>query len=101
MSTSNRPTGSDALRSSDSADQVVELSAIAGGLAHEIRNALSTLRVNLQLLDEDWGDLERDPEQSPTNVARRSRTRISTLLKESQRLETILDDFLEFVRRRE
>ena len=92
---------SNALRSTDSADQLAELSAIAGGLAHEIRNALSTLRMNLQLLDEDWGELEADPDPSPTTVARRSRTRISAVLKESQRLETILDDFLEFVRRRE
>jgi signal transduction histidine kinase len=85
-------------------DQLVELSAIAGGLAHEIRNALSTLRVNLQLLDEDWRDLETDPSQSavdPQDAARRSRQRIATVLKESQRLETILEDFLEFVRKRE
>ena len=58
------------------ADQIVELSAIAGGLAHEIRNSLSTLRVNLQLLDEDWG--ERPPPdatapRSAADTARRDR----------------------------
>ena len=78
------------------ADQIVELSAIAGGLAHEIRNSLSTLRVNLQLLDEDWG-----AHQSSDDTARRSRARITTLLKESARLETILEDFLQFVSKRE
>lgn len=85
-------------------DQLVELSAIAGGLAHEIRNVLSTLRVNLQLLDEDWRDLESDDTPTtidPRDAARRSRQRIATVLKESQRLETILEDFLEFVRKRE
>jgi len=98
----NSPAASNALRSTDSADQLVELSAIAGGLAHEIRNALSTLRMNLQLLDEDWGEVEADPDGAlPQSIARRSRTRVATVLKESQRLETILDDFLEFVRRRE
>ena len=35
------------------------------------------------------------------DVARRSHQRIGTLLKESQRLETILDDFLQFVKDRE
>jgi signal transduction histidine kinase len=78
------------------ADQIVELSTIAGGLAHEIRNSLSTLRVNLQLLDEDWS-----ARQSPDDTARRSRARITTLLKESARLETILEDFLQFVSKRE
>jgi len=98
----NSPAASNALRSTDSADQLAELSAIAGGLAHEIRNALSTLRMNLQLLDEDWGEVEADPDGAlPQSIARRSRTRVATVLKESQRLETILDDFLEFVRRRE
>ncbi len=84
--------------------QLVELSAIAGGLAHEIRNSLSTLRVNLQLLDEDWQGAESRPDGDRVDareVSRRSRGRIGTLLKESQRLERILDDFLQFANRRE
>lgn len=91
-----------------SADAMLELSQAAGGLAHEIRNALSTLRMNLQLLDEDWGELEaRDSElfQSGRAVeyelARRSRRRVGTMLNETRRLESILEDFLQFVRRRE
>ncbi len=86
------------------ADQLIEVAAIAGGLAHEVRNALSTLRVGLQLLDEDWRDLDDADEASPSDVreaARRGRKRVETLLKESGRLETILNDFLEFVRKRE
>ena len=97
--TSNAPTEAERVT-----DQLVELSAIAGGLAHEIRNVLSTLRVNLQLLDEDWSQLESRearPAIEPGDAARRSRQRIATVLKESQRLETILEDFLEFVRKRE
>jgi len=84
--------------------QLVELSAIAGGLAHEVRNSLSTLRVNLQLLDEDWQKAESRSDNESTDVrevSRRSRGRIGTLLKESQRLESILDDFLQFANRRE
>ncbi len=90
------------------ADALIELATAAGGLAHEIRNALSTLRMNLQLLDEDWGELEsRDGEVVgsgegvASDLPRRSRRRVATLLKETRRLESILEDFLQFVRRRE
>ncbi|HPF38499.1 MAG TPA: ATP-binding protein [Phycisphaerae bacterium] len=86
------------------ADQLIEVAAIAGGLAHEVRNALSTLRVGLQLLDEDWRELDTTEDGATTDIydcARRGRKRIATLLKESGRLETILNDFLEFVRKRE
>ncbi len=105
------------------AEDVIEISALAGGLAHEIRNSLSTLRMNLQLLEEDWRALESaddcraaeqpaayslqpppaPPSGSPTarDVARRSRLRLHALLEETRRLERILEDFLEFVRNRE
>lgn len=85
-------------------NQLLEISAIAGGLAHEIRNPLSTLKVNLQLLDEDWRQLEAPPDAAPVDareVARRSRRRLQTLLDETSRLERILDDFLQYIRRRE
>src|ERR1700760_2209221 len=38
--------------------QYAEISQLAGGLAHEIRNPLSTLQLNLQLLAEDFHDPE-------------------------------------------
>lgn len=82
------------------AHQLAEVAAIAGGLAHEIRNPLSTLKVNLQLLDEDWQQVENpDPKRpaDPREVARRSRQRLTVLLAESKRLERILDDFLRYV----
>src|SRR4051812_5425056 len=86
------------------AEQLVELSALTGGLAHEIRNPLSTLKVNLQLLDEDWKLIE-SPDSARAgdaqDVARRSRTRIASLLSETRRLERILEDFLQFVGKRE
>jgi len=86
------------------AEQIVELSALTGGLAHEIRNPLSTLKVNLQLLDEDWRKVETptaDRPCDPQDVARRSRTRIATLLKEANRLEQILHDFLRYIGKRD
>ena len=82
------------------AEQLVEIAAIAGGLAHEIRNPLSTLKVNLQLLDEDWQQVEspdRRRPADPRDVARRSRQRLAVLLAESKRLERILEDFLRYV----
>ncbi|MCA9255953.1 MAG: hypothetical protein KDA33_09965, partial [Phycisphaerales bacterium] len=59
----NAPSTDDGARnpttpSDNAADQLIEVAAIAGGLAHEVRNALSTLRVGLQLLDEDWRELD-------------------------------------------
>jgi signal transduction histidine kinase len=80
------------------------LSALTGGLAHEIRNPLSTMKVNLQLLDEDWKQIESpagSASADPQDVARRSRVRIANLLLETRRLERILGDFLQFVGKRE
>ena len=37
-------------------ERIIEISQLSGGLAHEIRNPLSTLLLNLQLLDEDLGE---------------------------------------------
>lgn len=90
--------------SNENTDLIVELSAAAGGLAHEIRNVLSTLRMNLQLLDEDWGHFEqKSADASPDSIdlSRRSRKRVGTLLKESRRLESILENFLQFISKKE
>lgn len=65
------------------------LGAVAGGLVHEIRNPLSTLRLNLQLMEEDW-------EGTTDPVAVRSLERIQTLKREVARLEDILNDFLRY-----
>jgi signal transduction histidine kinase len=65
------------------------LGALAGGLAHEIKNPLSTIGMNLQLLQEDW----RNPE---TERERRTVRKLDVLAKEVKRLEEILDDFLRF-----
>lgn len=73
--------------------KLVELSRLAGGLAHEIRNPLSTLNLNLQLLDEDLNHPQPDGDS-----VRRCRERIGVLRHEVQRLSDILDDFLRFAR---
>jgi len=65
------------------------MGTIASGLAHEIRNPLGTLSLNLQLLQEDWADPITDREK-------KSARKIGVLLKEVRHLETILNNFLKF-----
>jgi signal transduction histidine kinase len=60
---------------------------MASGLAHEIRNPLSTLRMNLQLLREDW-------ENPITEREQRGRKRIDVLLRETERMESVVSDFV-------
>lgn len=84
--------------------QLVELTAVTGGLAHEIRNPLSTLRVNLQLLGEDWRDIAAGRVDDPgliSAVARRSTQRVETLIREVDRLAQLMDNFVRFVGRHE
>jgi signal transduction histidine kinase len=75
-------------------DRLAFLGSLASGLAHEIKNPLSTLNINLQLLEEDWQRSESEREL-------RSRRRIGILRQEVRRLEEIVDDFLRYARRRE
>jgi len=39
-------------------DQYTEIAKLAGGLAHEIKNPLSTIRLNMELLAEDFAEGE-------------------------------------------
>jgi signal transduction histidine kinase len=71
--------------------QYAEISQLAGGLAHEIRNPLSTLSLNLDLLLEDF----QNPE---TPRDRRVLQRLERLRPEVQRLHGILESFLRFAR---
>lgn len=71
--------------------QYAEIAQLAGGLAHEIRNPLSTMSLNLDLLAEDFQDAETPKE-------RRVFQKIGRLRKETQRLQDILEDFLRFAR---
>src|SRR5579864_8527320 len=70
-----------------------ELNALVGtmasGIAHEIRNPLSTLRMNLQLLREDW-------ENPITEREQKGRKRIDVLLRETERMESVVSDFVRF-----
>jgi signal transduction histidine kinase len=75
-------------------DQYAELAELAGGFIHEMKNHISTLGLNLQLLGEDF----QEP-QSPRE--RRALTRIQRLQAECQRLLDVSNDFLRFARIRD
>lgn len=66
---------------------ISEWSSHLGALAHEMKNPLSTMRINLELLREEWG-----AEKSPQ--AQRSVQKIDVLLRESERLEEMLRTFM-------
>ena len=70
------------------------LSGLIGGLAHELKNPLSTITVNLKLLSEDF--------QSPqTDRERHALVRLDVLSEETKRLSNLLDDVLRYIRRPE
>jgi len=74
--------------------QYNELAELAGSLAHEIKNPLSVIRMNMELLGEDFADAQT-PEE------RRALTKIETVQKQCTRLENLLRDFLKFARLRD
>lgn len=71
-----------------------ELGSMTSGLAHEIRNPLSTVGLNAQLLHEDLASADLEPEQRE-----RLMHRIDSLAREVDRLGHILGDFLDFAGR--
>ena len=75
-------------------DQYTEIARLAGGLAHEIKNPLSTIRLNMELLAEDFRDA-----QSPRD--RRALKKVEVVQRECQRLQDLLDDFLNFAKVRQ
>jgi signal transduction histidine kinase len=70
-----------------------EIAKLAGGLAHEIKNPLSTIRLNMDLLAEDLSDSESQRD-------RRALAKINVVQRECQRLQNLLDDFLNFAKLR-
>jgi signal transduction histidine kinase len=78
------------------AETYAEFAALVGALAHEIRNPLSTIRLNMELLAEDF---EKTDSESPTKQRdRRARAKIELVRQECDRLQKLLGDFLDFAR---
>ena len=72
-------------------DQYTEIARLAGGLAHEIKNPLSTIRLNMELLAEDFRSSE-----APRD--RRAMRKIDLVQRECQRLLDLLNGFLDFAK---
>lgn len=71
--------------------QYTELAQLAGSLAHEIKNPLSVIRMNMDLLAEDFAGAETPRE-------RRALGKIALVHDQCGRLENLLKDFLRFAR---
>lgn len=69
--------------------EYTEIAQLAGGLAHEIKNPLSTIRLNMELLAEDLEGME-------LQTRSRALKKLETVKQECFRLEELLHDFLDF-----
>lgn len=76
------------------AEHLRELGQLTSGLAHEIKNPLSTINMNLKLLAEDL--VHHDSE-----LHSRWLRRLESVQHETQRLHAILDDFLQYAGKHE
>jgi len=72
-------------------DRYAEIVRLVGALAHEIKNPLSTIRLNMDLLAEELGASD-----SPHD--RRALRKVEIVQRECGRLQTLLEDFLNFAR---
>lgn len=73
--------------------QYEELAELAGSLAHEIKNPLSIIHMNIDLLSEDLMEMNHQ-------VSRRSLTRVDMVRDQCERMEALLRDFLRYARLR-
>jgi signal transduction histidine kinase len=86
--------------------QLEELSKLTGELAHEIKNPLSTIKINLKLTAEELegansaGPGKTGSERDSQRFQRALR-KIAVIQKETDRLEQILDGFLRYISRPE
>lgn len=86
--------------------QLEELSKLTGGLAHEIKNPLSTVKLTLDLVGEELEELASAPSAQVRSGGnnrelQRAQRQIAVIQKEADRLEQILEDFLRYIGRTE
>ncbi len=76
------------------AERLAELGEVAAGLAHEIRNPLNAMSLNLELLEEQLGEVSaRRPRGTASPAALAEAARLET-----SRLSRLLTDFLAYAR---
>lgn len=81
----------DAEQRAQASQRLAEIGAMTSGLAHEIKNPLSTIGLNAQLLAEAIRDLPVDDLEKGRLIRR-----IDTLRREADRLRDTLSDFLQY-----
>lgn len=74
--------------------QYHELAELAGSLAHEIKNPLSVIHMNADLLSEELSESEWPGR-------RRAESKVEIIRQQCQRMENLLRDFLRFSRLRD
>lgn len=80
--------------------QLEELGRLTGELAHEIKNPLSTIKINLKLIAEELESSDiAEPERQASRPLARALRKIAVIQKETDRLGQILDSFLRYVDR--
>lgn len=79
-------------RRARNAERLAEIGAMTAGLAHEIKNPLSTIGLNAELLSEAIADLPGIDEDDRSSMRRR----VGVLQREAERLRDTLGDFLRF-----
>ncbi|MBI9016582.1 MAG: two-component sensor histidine kinase [Phycisphaerae bacterium] len=99
----------DLVRRVKDAEKMAQLGDLANSLAHEIRNPLSIIKINLQLLSEDIGDfikatkVENNKDYGgivdPAQKLARQLRKIKNITGESNRLAQTLNDFMRYAGR--
>lgn len=85
------------------AERLAYLGTLAAGLAHEIRNPLNSLNLNMQMLEEDLAAPQAASGQIPGPVSGQSssqRKLLAITRSEIARLERLVSDFLSYARPR-
>ncbi len=93
------------------AEKMAELGDLTSNLAHEIRNPLSIIKINLQLLSEDISHFMKDAQMpdgfdfskidDPERKFRRQLRKLETVTGEANRLADTLTDFMKYAGRME
>jgi len=75
-----------------------ELSKLTGELAHEIKNPLSTVKINLKLISEELeGSNQGSSAGQGDQSFKRALRKLAVIQKETDRLEQILESFLRYI----
>jgi PAS domain S-box-containing protein len=76
------------------ADRLAVIGAMSARLAHEIRNPLSTITLNIELVRDEIEALAKDA----GNAAEESRTLLRSIDSEVRRIQRVTEDYLQFAR---